>query len=324
MKAIVQDRYGSTETLAYRDIEKPAVGPGEVLVRVQAAGVDRGVWHLMAGLPYLVRIMGFGLRKPKHRVPGMDVAGRVEAVGSGVTKFLPGDEVFGEITGAYAEYAVAPEEKLEEKPSTLSFEQTAGLAISGRAALQAVRDQGRVSAGEHVLVIGASGGVGSFAVQIAKAFGAEVTGVCSTSKVEFVRGLGADHVIDYKRETIADGGRRYDVILDIAGNRPLRRLRRLLSDAGRLVIVGGERGGRWLGGMQRSIGAALLSPFVRQTLCMQITEDRAEDLGALKDLVEAGTVAPVIDRSFPLRDAAEAVRYLVAGKARGKVVVVPG
>ena len=324
MKAIVQDRYGSAETLEYRDIEEPGVGPGEVLVRVHAAGVDRGVWHLMAGLPYLVRIMGFGFRKPKQRVPGMDVAGRVEGVGAGVTRFRKGDEVFGEITGAYAEYASAPAEKLERKPGPLTFEQAAGLAISGRAALQAVRDQGKVQAGQEVLVIGASGGVGSFAVQIAKAFGARVTGVCSTSKVELVRSLGADHVIDYSRERIDDGKRRYDVILDIAGNRPLRRLRRALKAAGTLVIVGGERGGRWLGGMHRSIGAALLSPWVPQTLKMQITENRAEDLGVLTELVEAGKVTPVIDRSFPLRDAAEAVRYLVAGKARGKVVVVPG
>ncbi len=321
MKAIVQDRYGSAETLEYRDIKEPEVGPGEVLVRVHAAGVDRGVWHLMAGLPYLVRIMGFGLRKPKQRVPGMDVAGVVEAVGPGVTRFQAGDEVFGEIGGAYAEYASAPAEKLEKKPGNLRFEQAAGLAISGRAALQAVRDHGKVQGGQEVLVIGASGGVGSFAVQIAKAFGARVTGVCSTSKVELVRSLGADHVIDYSRERIDDGKRRYDVILDIAGNRPLRRLRRALSAAGTLVIVGGERGGRWLGGMHRSIGAALLSPWVPQTLKMQITEDRAEDLGVLRELVETGSVAPVIDRSFPLRDAAEAIRYLVAGKARGKVVV---
>ena len=324
MKAIVQDRYGSAETLEYRDIKEPEVGPGEVLVRVHAAGVDRGVWHLMAGLPYLVRIMGFGLRKPKQRVPGMDVAGVVEAVGPGVTRFQAGDEVFGEIAGTYAEYASAPAEKLEKKPGNLNFEQAAGLAISGRAALQAVRDQGEVQGGHEVLVIGASGGVGSFAVQIAKAFGARVTGVCSTSKVEMVRSLGADHVIDYSRERIDDGKRRYDVILDIAGNRPLRRLRRALKATGTLVIVGGERGGLWLGGMHRSIGAALLSPWVPQTLKMQITENRAEDLGVLTELVEAGKVTPVIDRSFPLRDAAEAVRYLVAGKARGKVVVVPG
>lgn len=322
MKAIVQDEYGSAEVLKLEEVERPVAGAGEVLIRVRAAGVDRGVWHLMAGLPYLVRIMGFGVRRPRQRVVGMDMSGQVEAIGPGVTRFRPGDEVFGEISGAYAEFACAAEEKLELKPANLSFEQAAALAISGRAALQAVRDEGKVAPGQRVLVIGASGGVGSFAVQIAKAFGAEVTGVCSTSKVDLVRSLGADHVIDYRRETIGAGGERYDVILDIGGNRSLRQLRKALTETGTLVIVGGEAGGTWFGGMGRSVGASLLSTFVSQTLRMQLPAERASDLGTLRELAESGKVTPAIDRTFPLQDAAEAMRYLVGGKARGKVVLV--
>lgn len=321
MKAITQDRYGQADVLTYGEVDRPEAGAGEVLVRVHAAGVDRGVWHLMAGLPYLVRIMGFGFRKPAQRVPGMDVAGRVESVGPAVTRFKPGDRVFGEITGAYAEYACAPETKLGAMPSNLTYEQAAGLAISGRAALRAVRDMGEVKRGQCVLVIGASGGVGTYAVQIAKAFGAEVTGVCSASKAELVRSLGADHVIDYTREDFTDGRRRYDVILDLGGNRPLHRLRRALAERGTLVIVGGESGGRWLGGMGRGVWASLLSRFVGQTLRMQLPEERPDDLRVLRELVEAGTVTPVIDRTFPLAQAADAIRYLVSGKARGKIVL---
>lgn len=321
MKAITQDRYGQADVLTYGEVDRPEAGAGEVLVQVHAAGVDRGVWHLMAGLPYLVRIMGFGFRKPAQRVPGMDVAGRVESVGPAVTRFKPGDRVFGEITGAYAEYACAPETKLGAMPSNLTYEQAAGLAISGRAALRAVRDMGEVKRGQCVLVIGASGGVGTYAVQIAKAFGAEVTGVCSASKAELVRSLGADHVIDYTREDFTDGRRRYDVILDLGGNRPLHRLRRALAERGTLVIVGGESGGRWLGGMGRGVWASLLSRFVGQTLRMQLPEERPDDLRVLRELVEAGTVTPVIDRTFPLAQAADAIRYLVSGKARGKIVL---
>ena len=321
MKAIVQDAYGAAEVLKCEEVERPVPGPGEVLIRVRAAGMDRGVWHLMAGRPYLVRVMGFGLRRPRQRIAGMDVAGVVEAVAAGVTRFRAGDEVFGEIEGAYAEYACAPEGELVRKPANLSFAQAAVLAVSGRTALQAVRDEGRVAAGQRVLVIGASGGVGSFAVQIAKAVGAEVTGVCSTSKVELVRSLGADHVIDYTREALDAGGKRYDVILDMGGNRPLRDLRRLLTKSGTLVIVGGEAGGRWFGGMGRSVGASLLSPFVAQTLRMQLPRGRIEDLCALAELVEAGKVTPMLDRSFPLAEAADAMRYLLAGTARGKVAL---
>jgi len=324
MKAIVQDSYGPADVLAYGEVDRPEAGPGDVLVRVHAAGVDRGVWHLMAGLPYLVRIMGYGFRRPTQRVPGMDMAGTVEATSSGVTRFRPGDRVFGEISGAYAEYASAPATSLEAMPANLTFEQAAGLAISGRTALRAVREMGEVTAGQRVLVIGASGGVGSYAVQIAKSYGAEVTGVCSTSKVDLVRSIGADHVIDYTREDFTDGHHQYDVILDMGGNRPLRRLRRALAERGTLVIVGGESGGRWLGGIGRGVWASLLSPIVAQRLRMQLPEERPDDLRVLRELVEAGKVTPVIDRTFPLERAADAIQYLVSGKARGKVVLTMG
>lgn len=247
MKAIVQDMYGSPDVLQLREIDTPVAGEDEVLVRVHAAGVDQGVWHLMAGLPYLMRIAGFGLRAPKNPVRGYDVAGRVEAVGKNVTRFQSGEEVFGTCRGSFAEYACARADRLAPKPSNLTFEQAAAVPISGYAALQAVRDQGKVRPGQRVLIIGAGGGVGTFAVQLAKAFGAEVTGVCSTTKVELVRSIGADRVIDYTREDFADGRSRYDVILDIAGNRSLSHLRRALAPEGTLVIVGGEGGGRWLG-----------------------------------------------------------------------------
>ena len=264
MKAIVQDAYGSTDVLELRDIDKPVIADDEVLVRVHAAGVDRGVWHVMTGLPYPIRLAGYGLRAPKTPVPGMDVAGVVEAVGKDVTRFQPGDEVFGIGKGAFAEYARVPENKLAPKPANLTFEQAAAIAISGLTALQGLRDHGRVEAGQKVLIIGASGGVGTYAVQLAKAFGAEVTAVCSTTKVDMVRSLGADHVIDYTRDDFAKGEQRYDVILDIGGNSSLARLRRVLSPRGTLVIMGGETSGRWLGGSDRQIRAMLLSPFVSQ------------------------------------------------------------
>ncbi len=321
MKAIVQDTYGSPDVLELRDIDKPVVGDDEVLVRVHAAGVDQGVWHLMAGMPYLLRLAGFGLRAPKNPVRGSDVAGRVEAVGENVTRFQPGDEVFGTCDGSFAEYASARADRLAPKPANLSFEQAAAVPVSGYTALQAVRDQGKVRPGQRVLIIGAGGGVGTFAVQLAKAFGAEVTGVCSTTKVELVRSIGADHVIDYTREDFADGRNRYDVIPDIAGNRSLSHLRRALAPEGTLVIVGGEGGGRWLGGIDRQLRAQLLSPFVRQKLGTWISRQREEDLEELRELLEAGTVTPVVDRTFPLSEVPEAIRYLREGRARGKVVI---
>ena len=321
MKAIVQDMYGPPDVLELRDIDKPVVGADEVLVRVHAAGLDQGVWHQMAGLPYPIRIAGYGLRAPKNPVPGMDVAGRVDAVGDDVTQFQPGDEVFGTCRGSFAEYACARPDRLLPKPASLSFEQAAAVPISGYAALQAVRDQGKVRAGQRVLIIGAGGGVGTFAVQLAKAYGAEVTGVASTTKTELVRSIGADHVIDYTREDFADGRNRYDVILDIAGNRSLSHLRRALAPEGTLVIVGGEGGGRWLGGTDRQLRALALSPFVRQKLGTWISKERREDLVELHELLELGKLTPVVDRTFPLSEVPEAIRYLREGRARGKVVI---
>lgn len=325
MKAIAQDTYGSTDVLAYRDVDMPEIADDEVLIRVHAAGVDRGVWHIMTGLPYPIRLAGYGLRAPKTPVLGMDVAGVVEAVGKDVTRFQPGDEVFGIGKGAFAEYARAPENKLAAKPANLTFEQASAVAVSGSPALQAVRDHGRVRPGQRVLIIGASGGVGTFAVQIAKAFGAEVTAVCSATKADMVRSLGADHVIDYRRGDFADGEWRYDVILDIGGNSSLSRLRRALTAKGTLVIIGGETGGRWLGGNDRQIRALLLSPFVGQRLRTLMPKENYRDMIALKELIEAGKITPVIDRTYPLREAPTAIRYLQDGNAQGKVVlIVPG
>ena len=321
MKAIVQDEYGSPEVLRVGEIDRPKVGDGEVLIRVQAAGVDPGVWHLMTGLPYLVRILGYGLRAPKTRVPGNDFSGRVETVGKEVTQFQPGDEVFGLCKGCFAEYACAREDKIVPRPSNLTFEQAAAVPTSALTALQALRDKGEVAAGQRVLIIGASGGVGSFAVQLAKVFGAEVTGVCSTPKMELVRSIGADHVVDYTREDIAQTGERYDVILDTAGNRSLAHLRRALTRKGTLVIVGGEEGGRWLAGADRQLRAALLSQLVSQSLRPFMAVGRQEDLVLLKELIESGEIEPVIDRTYPLAEAPEAIRYLAEGHARGKIVL---
>ena len=321
MKAIVQDEYGSADVLELRDIDRPAVEDDGVLVRVHAAGVDPGVWHLMTGRPYLVRLAGYGLRRPKARVRGEDVAGRVEAVGKDVTRFQEGDEVFGIGDGAFAEYASASEDKLAPKPANLSFEQAAAVPTSAFTALQGLRDKGEVQAGQTVLIIGAAGGVGTFAVQLAKAFGAEVTGVCSTTKTDLVKSLGADNVIDYTQEEITQSGQRYDVILDTAGQRSLRQLRRALSPRGTLVIVGAETGGRWIGGTDRQLRAIMLSPFVRQRLRTFVATPKNEDLQFVKELIEAGKVTPVIDRTYPLSEVPEAIRQLEEGHARGKVVI---
>ncbi|MBT2470689.1 NAD(P)-dependent alcohol dehydrogenase [Streptomyces sp. ISL-66] len=323
MKAIVQDTYGSSDVLELRDIEKPEPGPGEVLIAVRAAAVDAGVWHLMSGRPYLLRLMGFGLRAPKVPVRGREVAGRVEAVGGGVTAFHPGDEVFGICEGSFAEYASARQDKLAHKPTGLPLEEAAALPISGLTALQALRDVGRVRPGQRVLVIGAAGGVGTFAVQLAKAYGAHVTGVCSTTKTELVRSLGADEVIDYTREEFADGVRRYDLILDTAGNRTLAHLRRALTPRGTLVIVGGEGGGNWLGGIDRVLRAALLNPFVRHGLKGIFASERQADLEVLKRFVEDGSLAPAIQSTCALDGAAGAVEQLHRGEARGKILIMP-
>ena len=321
MKAIVQDTYGSTDVLELKDIARPVAGDDELLVRVHAAGVDQGVWHLMAGLPYPIRLAGYGLRAPKTPVPGMDVAGVVEAVGKDVTRFQPGDEVFGIAKGSYAEYARALEDKLAPKPANLTLEQAAAVAVSGLPALQGLRDHGQVRPGQKVLIIGASGGVGTYAVQLAKALGAEVSAVCRTSKVDLVRAIGADHVIDYTNQDFAEPGRRYDVVLDIGGNSSLSRLRRVLTPKGTLVILGGEADGRWIGGTDRQIRALLLSPFVGQKLCTFVSRENHEDMIVLKELIEAAKVTPVIDRTYPLSDVPDAIRYLRDGHAQGKVVI---
>ncbi len=321
MKAIVRDNYGPPDVLELRDIDRPEIADDEVLVRVHAAGVDRGVWHIMTGLPYPIRIAGYGLRAPTNPVIGADLAGVVEAVGENVTRFQPGDEVFGIGKGSYAEYVCAREDKLAPRPENLTFEQAAVVALSGLTALQGLRDHGRVEPGQKVLVIGASGGVGTYAVQLAKAFGAHVTGVCSTTKVEMVRSIGADHVIDYTREDFAEGDQRYDVILDIGGNSSLARLRRALTPKGTLVITGGETDGRWLGGTDRQLRALALSPFVGQKLGTFISTENHEDMIVLKELIESGKVTPVIDRTYPLSEVPEAIRYLEEGHARGKVVI---
>jgi len=321
MKAIVRDTYGSPDVLELRDIDKPEIGDDEVLVRVHAAGVDRGVWHVMTGLPYPIRLAGYGLRVPKNPVIGSDVAGVVEVLGKNVTRFQSGDEVFGIGKGSYAEYVCAREDKLAHKPANLTSEQAAVVAISGLTALQGLRDHGRLEPEQKVLVIGASGGVGTFAVQLAKAFGAHVTGVCSTTKVDMVRSIGADHVIDYTREDFAEGDQRYDLILDIGGNSSLSRLRRALTPKGVLVITGGEGGGRWLGGTDRQLRALMLSPFVDQKLGTFVSSENHEDMIVLKELIEAGKVAPVIDRTYPLSEVPEAIRYLEEGHAQGKVVI---
>jgi NADPH:quinone reductase-like Zn-dependent oxidoreductase len=324
MQAVVQDTYGSVEVLELRDIDRPAPGDDEVLVRVHAAGLDRGVWHVMTGLPYLIRFVvpTLGLRKPKVSVRGMDVAGQVEAVGGHVTRFRPGDAVFGwSDDGSYAEYAIAPEGNLAPKPANLTFEQAAAVPISAFAALQGLRDQGGVQAGQRVLVIGAAGGVGSFAVQLAKAFGAHVTGVGSTTQLELVRSLGADEVVDYTRDDVTDGSRHWDLILDTAGHRSLSRLRRALTPRGTLVIVGSQGRGRWMGGFDRNLRAVALSRLVGQRLRMLSSKPRQDDLQTLRELIEAGKVTPLIDRTYPLGAVPEAIRHLLRGHGRGKTVI---
>jgi len=325
MKAIIQDGYGSPDVFELRDVDRPGVSDGEVLVRVHAASVNPYDWHLMAGSPYIARVLarsiGFGLRRPLLPGRGYDLAGTVEAVGSKVHRLQPGDEVFGWRDGAFAEYVSAAEDNFAPLPAGLTFEQAAAVPMAALTALQAVRDQGQVQPGQQVLINGASGGVGTFAVQIAKSFGARVTGVCSTTKTDLVRSLGADHVIDYTREDFAEGEHRYDVILDTGGHSSLSRLRRALTARGTLVIVGAETDDRWTGGFGRSIRASLLSRFVNHNLIAFVNSENAEDLITLKGLIEAGEVTPITDRTFPLSEAPKAIRYLEEGHARGKVAV---
>lgn len=320
MRAVVRERYGApSDVLRDAEVALPTVGADEVLVRVHAAGVDRGTWHIVTGLPYPLRLAGFGVRAPKNPVVGGDLAGVVAAVGRDVTRLRVGDEVYGTGRGSFAQYARASASKLAAKPASLTFEQAAAVPVSAMTALQAVRDRGQVQPGQQVLVIGASGGVGSFAVQIAVSCGAVVTGVASSAKLEFVRGLGAQHVLDYTVDALPD--RRYDVILDIGGNTPVARLRKALTRTGTLIIVGGEAGGRLLGGVQRQLGAALLSPLVRQRLGTFICKENAGDLAVVAGLIDTGEVTPAVDRVLPLEDAATALQLLVDGRVRGKLVL---
>jgi NADPH:quinone reductase-like Zn-dependent oxidoreductase len=322
MRAIVQETYGSSDTLRVAEIARPRIADDEVLVEVHAAGVDRGVWHLMAGLPYLIRLTGFGVTRPKNPVPGRDVSGRVAAAGRDVTRFAVGDEVFGIARGAYAEYAAAKEAKLAHKPANLSFEQAAVVAISGITALQALTVVAEIEPGQSVLVIGASGGVGSYAVQIAKVLGGTVTGVASASKADLVRSLGADHVIDYASTGYLDGSVSYDVIVDTGGSNPVRRLRKALDRKGILVIVGGEGGGRITGGTGRQVWATLMSMFVPQRMRTFISKEHHSHMERLAIHLEAGTVVPAVGRRYGLDQVPEAVADLEAGRARGKSVIV--
>jgi NADPH:quinone reductase-like Zn-dependent oxidoreductase len=321
MRAIVQDRYGeeAADVLWLTEINRPEVGDDDVFVRVRAAGVHIGDWHVMTGLPYLLRVVGFGFRRPKVRVRGMDVAGTVEAVGKNVTRLQVGDDVFGTCDGAFAECASTPADTLAPKPTNLTFEQAAAVPTSAFAALQALRDAGGIKSGQRVLLVGASGGVGLFAVQIAKAFGAEVTGVCSTAKVDLVRSLGADQVIDYAQEDFTQSEQRYDLILDMGGNHSLSQIKRALRPGGTLVSVGAEGGNRWVGG-RGWIQAMLLSRFVRNLRPLASAPNQA-DLQFLKELAETGKVTPVIDKTYPLDKVPDAISYLHAGHARGKIVI---
>ena len=320
MRALVQDGYGTSTVLRLAEVPTPPVEDDEVLVRVHAAGLDRGTWHLMTGKPYALRL-AFGLRRPRNPTVGRDVAGTVAAVGPAVTRFAVGDPVYGVAPGSFAEYARTTETKLARKPDSLSFAEAAVVPISGSTALHAVVDAGRVRPGQKVLVLGASGGVGSFAVQVAKAYGAEVTAVASTGKLDLARDLGADHVLDYTTQDFAATGERYDVIIDIAGTPSLTRLRRALAPTGTVVFTGGEGGEALTGGMGRQLRGRLLSLVVRQRLTGFVNKERGSDLERLTQLVEDGRLRPTVDRTWPLDRAPEAMRHLEAGRARGKVAI---
>jgi NADPH:quinone reductase-like Zn-dependent oxidoreductase len=327
MKAVVYTNYGSPDVLEIRDVKKPVPNDDQILIKVRAAAVNPLDWHFMEGTPYIMRAMGVGLRKPKDPRLGVDYAGQVEAVGKNVTRFKPGDEVFGGKTGAFAEYVCARADRaIVLKPANITFEQAASVPIAAITALQALRDKGKVHAGQKVLINGASGGVGTFAVQIAKSFGADVTGVCSTRNLDLVRSLGADHVIDYTKEDFTKGDERYDVILDNVGTQPLSGFRHALQPKGICVMIGGggPNDGGLIGPMGRPIVALLMSPFISQKMGMMMAELNKEDLTILGDLMQSGKVKPVIDRTYPLSQIAEAMRYLEAGHARGKVIITVG
>ncbi len=319
MHTIIQPRYGTPDVLRLEETDTPTPAPDEVLVRVHAAAVNIGDWHLLRAVPYVIRL-GLGLRRPRRQTPGRDLAGHVEAVGSDVRDFRPGDEVFGWSSGAFAEYVCTSESNLLPRPASLTLEQAAAVGDSAFTALAAVRDQGRVTPGQRVLINGASGGVGTFAVQIAKAFGAHVTAVCSTRNVDLVQSLGADEVIDYQRQDFTQTDHPYDVMLDLVGNRSLSACRQVLTPRGTYVIVGVRDAGRWLG-LGRQARALLLAPFVRQRIRVFVVRHTREDLGVLRDLVDAGQVAPVIETRYPLREAAEALRHQGEGHPRGKIIL---
>jgi NADPH:quinone reductase-like Zn-dependent oxidoreductase len=328
MKAVVSTKYGPPDVLELREVGKPVPEDDEVLLKVHAASVNPADWHLLRGEPYIARLQ-LGLRKPKERVLGCDVAGQIEAVGENVTLFRPGDEVFGSPFmhgfGAFAEYVCVPEDLLAPKPANLSFGQAAAVPLAASTALQGLRNHGRIAPGQKVLIVGASGGVGTFAVQIAKSFGTEVSGVCSTRNVETVRSLGADHVIDYTKADFARSGRRYDLIFQLAGTRSPSECRRALVPKGSLVQISGDSDGHWIGPVNRIIKALVLSPFVSQKMASFTVKPNKEDLRFLKQLIEAGKLTPVIDKSYALAEVPEAIRYLENGHARGKVVItVPG
>lgn len=320
MRAVVQDRYGTTAEVRLERVPMPVAGPGEVLVRVRAAGIDAGTWHLTTGKPYLMRVIGLGMRGPKGRIRGLGFAGEVFAVGAGVSGLAPGDTVFGAAGGSLAEYVCAPRSAVVRIPAGLDFERAAAVPVSAVTALQALR-AADVSPGARVLVLGAAGGVGHYVVQLAVAAGATVTGVCSGGKAELVRDLGAAEVLDYAETDVLALGRLWDVIVDTAGNRPLGALRGILDSEGALVLVGGEGGGRVLGGLERIAAAGMLNATTRQRLVGLIATDRGEDLAELATLIEAGSLRPVLDTVYPLECTAEAIDHLGAGRARGKVVV---
>lgn len=322
MRAITQPVYGSADVLELQAIDLPTVGSDDVLIEVHAAGVDRGVWHLMTGLPYVVRLAGYGVTKPKNPVLGLDVAGRVIEVGSDVTRFQPGDEVFGIGKGSYAEYATADQNKLAKKPANITYEQAAIAAVSGITALEALIDVGKVEPGQRVLIIGASGGVGTYAVQLAKALGAEITGVSGPTGIETVRALGADRVLDYTKEDFVDGQSRYDLILDVGGRNSLSRLRSVLTPTGTLVIVGGEGGNRLTGGVGRQVRAMAMSPFLKQRLTTFISSETHTNIERLAEYMESGAVVPIVGRRFDLAHVAEAMQHLEDSESSGKSVIV--
>jgi NADPH:quinone reductase-like Zn-dependent oxidoreductase len=321
MKAITYHRYGPPDVLEFQEVDAPVVKDDDVLIRVRAASANPRDWHFMRGLPYVIRPQ-FGLRRPRNPLLGSDVAGQVEAVGANVTRFRPGDEVYADVvTGGFAEYTCVPAGVVAPKPANLTFEQAAAVPLAALTALQGLRDRGRTQPGQKVLIIGAGGGVGTFAVQIAKWLGAEVTSVCSTGKVDLVRSLGSDHVIDYTREDFVQSGQRYDLVLQLAGTRSPSDCRRALTPTGTLLLSSGESSGRWVGPVGRIVKAVVLSPFVRQRLVPFEAKRSVEDLRLMKELIDAGTVTPVIDRTFSLSDVPAAMRYLEAGHARGKIVI---